>query len=404
MRSLRTRTVTAIACAGAIGLAAVAVGAGPVNADAVNAGPVNAGAVPAGQRGTLLGQRPLTNAAALPSASANRFITYTSEGVGGKRITVSGTVAVPKGRAPRGGWPVLSWAHGTTGTADICAPSADAADGPAHDYLSVTEAYLDKWVAHGFAVVQTDYEGLGTPGGHPYMNGVSEANTVTDIVRAARRADPRIGRDWFVAGHSQGGQATLYTAAARQKPRDIRLKGAVSIAPGSNMSQTAVYVKAQYPGAEVALPFLFVLLNGAYAADPSMVPEDLLTDEAGAVAKAGRTGACLAQLKRLSADLPLHKVFRPGADLTAFETYYNSQEALGLELEVPTLVAQGTADREVSPAATRNIVNDLCKRYGGITYRTFDGADHRGGIGASFETSLKFAQDIRDGRTPQPTC
>ncbi|MGI5420164.1 alpha/beta hydrolase family protein [Actinomadura luteofluorescens] len=385
MRSTGRVAVAAAACAAAAALAAPAQ------------------AAPA-QRGTLLESRPLTNLAALPSAARNRFVTYASEGVGGKRITVTGTVAVPKGTPPPGGWPVLSWAHGTTGTADACAPSADAPGGPVRDYLALTEAYLDKWVANGFAVVQTDYEGLGTPGGHPYMNGASEANTVTDIVRAARKADRRIGRDWFVAGHSQGGQATLYTAAAKQKPRDIRLRGAVAIAPGSNMSQTAQYVKAQYPGAEVALPFLFVLLNGAHAADPAFVPEDLLTDDAAAVARAGRTDACLLQLKQFSKDLPLDKVFRPDADLTRFEAYYDSQEALGLTLKVPTLVAQGTTDREVSPAATQNIVNDLCKRYGTVSYRTFEGADHRGSIDASFATALKFAQAVRGGETPSTNC
>ncbi|WP_254715821.1 S9 family peptidase [Actinomadura sp. NAK00032] len=378
--------VAAVTCAAAAGITAVPAQAAPA------------------QRGKLLSSRPLANAAALPSASANRFVTYVSEGVGGKRITVTGTVAVPKGTPPRGGWPVLSWAHGTTGTADRCAPSADTADGPAHDYLSVTEQYLDKWVANGFAVVQTDYEGLGTPGGHPYMNGASEANTVTDIVRAARKADHRIGRDWYVAGHSQGGQATLYTAAAAQKPRDVRLKGAVAIAPGSSMSQTAQYVKAQYPGAEIALPFLFVLLNGANAADPAFVPEDLLTDDAAAVAKAGRTDACLLQLKQLSKNLALNNVFRPDADLTRFENYYDSQEALGLTIKVPTLVVQGTADREVSPAATQNIVGDLCKRYGSIAYRPFEGADHRGAIPASFDTALRFAKSVQNGGTPPTTC
>ncbi|MCR3739813.1 Alpha/beta hydrolase family protein [Actinomadura glauciflava] len=390
MRSMGRVAVAAAACAAAAALAA------PAQAAPAQAAPA--------QRGTLLESRPLTNLAALPSAARNRFVTYASEGVGGKRITVTGTVAVPKGTPPPGGWPVLSWAHGTTGTADACAPSADAPGGPVRDYLALTEAYLDKWVANGFAVVQTDYEGLGTPGGHPYMNGASEANTVTDIVRAARKADRRIGRDWFVAGHSQGGQATLYTAAAKQKPRDIRLRGAVAIAPGSNMSQTAQYVKARYPGAEVALPFLFVLLNGAHAADPAFVPEDLLTDDAAAVARAGRTNACLLQLKQFSKDLPLDKVFRPDADLTRFEAYYDSQEALGLSLKVPTLVAQGTADREVSPAASQNIVNDLCKRYGTVSYRTFEGADHRGSIDASFATALKFAQAVRGGQTPSTNC
>ncbi|NED50906.1 alpha/beta hydrolase, partial [Micromonospora aurantiaca] len=76
--------------------------------------------------------------------------------------------------------------------------------------------------------------------------------------------------------------------------------------------------------------------NGAHAADPTFVPEDLLTDDAAAIAKAGRTDACLAQLKQLTANLPLTNVFRPDADLTRFENYYDSQEALGLTIKVPT--------------------------------------------------------------------
>ena len=39
---------------------------------------------------------------------------------------MSGTLTVPKGKAPKGGWPVISWAHGTTGIADQCAPSREA--------------------------------------------------------------------------------------------------------------------------------------------------------------------------------------------------------------------------------------------------------------------------------------
>lgn len=394
------RAVTAIVCAGAVGIAAIAGDGAPE----ANAAPAGAGHVPPGQRGALLTNRPLTNSAALPSAASNRYVEYVSEGVHGRRITVSGTVSVPKGTPPKGGWPVLSWAHGTTGVADACAPSASTPGGPARDYLSITEKYLDRWVANGFAVVQTDYEGLGTPGDHPYMNGVSHANTVVDMVRAARNADRRIGRDWFVAGHSQGGQATLYTAAARQTPRDVRLKGAVAIAPGSFMSQTAAYVKGGHPGADVALPFLFVLLNGARAAVPSFEPEELLTEDAARILEAGRTTACLAQLKELSADLPLDRVFRPDADLAEFERYYEAQEVLGLTLKVPTLVAQGTADVEVSPAATRQVLDDLCTRYRGIAYREFEGATHRSAIDASFQASLEFTRDLRAGRTPPSAC
>ena len=41
---------------------------------------------------------------------------------------MSGTLTVPKGKAPKGGWPVIAWAHGTTGIADSCAPSREGSE------------------------------------------------------------------------------------------------------------------------------------------------------------------------------------------------------------------------------------------------------------------------------------
>ena len=54
-------------------------------------------------------------------------------------------------------------------------------------------------------MVATDYEGLGTPGDHPYLIGASQGRAVLDIVRAARQLDPDLSDQVMTAGHSQGG-------------------------------------------------------------------------------------------------------------------------------------------------------------------------------------------------------
>jgi hypothetical protein len=77
---------------------------------------------------------------------------------------VSGTISIRPGQPPADGWPVLSWAHGTTGVADICAPSRDAPGHPSHIYNQLADATLNQWVKRGWVVSKTDYEGLGTPG------------------------------------------------------------------------------------------------------------------------------------------------------------------------------------------------------------------------------------------------
>ncbi|MEV7006887.1 lipase family protein [Streptosporangium sp. NPDC051022] len=406
----RRRRAVALALAA---LAAVTVTAttGTAGAASADAGP-SAAPVPApaaktavhGPRGSLLSVRPLTGAAALPSAARNRLVTYVSEDARGRPIAVSGTVSLPRTRPPAGGWPVISWAHGTTGTADVCAPSADTPAGPVHDYLSLMDRTLDAWVARGFAVVQTDYEGLGTPGEHPYMNGRSAANTVLDMVRAARGLDHGVGRDWFAIGHSQGGHAALFSAATENTRRDVRLLGAVAIAPGGmGLSQTAPYIQAGGPGAQAALAFLPTLLIGASAADPAVVPDALLTPEAKPLLTAGRTG-CLAQIREVAATIPVNNVFAQGADLGPLTRYLQTQEPAGIAVRVPTLVAQGTDDALVSKQSTDHLVGTMCAKAKKVDYRVYQGADHRAAVAASFGDALEFVNALRAGRTPASTC
>ena len=145
--------------------------------------------------GQVVWARPLTGAAALAGAAENLLILYHSRTLAGQDTAVSGTISLPRGKPPDGGGPVLSWAHGTTGVADICAPSRDAPGHPSHIYNQLADAMLNQWVNRGWAVVQTDYEGLGTPGRHPYLVGASEARGTVDIAVGrilARRHDPRI--------------------------------------------------------------------------------------------------------------------------------------------------------------------------------------------------------------------
>jgi pimeloyl-ACP methyl ester carboxylesterase len=358
-------------------------------------------ALPAGK---LLTAQPATSSAVLPSSAHTVLITYMSRDDKGKPIVVSGTVAIPKTRAPRGGYPVISWAHGTSGYADTCAPSEDTPDGPDHDYFAVIDPTLDAWVARGFAVVQTDYEGLGTPGGHPYINGVSEANTVTDIVRAGRQLDPELSSNWFVMGHSQGGQAALFTATrAKSYAPELRLRGAVPIAPGgTGLAQTVPYIQSNQPGAAAAEAFLPLILLGAQAADPAIVPEQLLSDAALPALTAARTG-CLAQIRAVT-PIPPQDYFRAGADFGPLTSYLQKQDPSVTDPKVPTMIAQGTADTLVSKLGTDGLVKTLCQKGADIQYKVYAGADHRGSVGASLSDAETFVDQILRGHTPASTC
>lgn len=383
---------------------AVATGAPAIASTDPSTDPATLDHTPPGKRGKLQSASPVEGAAALPSADANRRVTYTSQDADGGSTTVSGTVSLPEAPPPPGGWPVVSWAHGTTGTANECAPSADTSDGPAHDYLALMDETLDEWVSSGFVVVQTDYEGLGTPGGHPYLNGPSAANTVTDIVRAARDLDPRVGRDWVTAGHSQGGHAALFTAAQQERRHDINLLGAVAIAPGGiDVSETVSYIESGGPGVAEALPFLTPILLGAAAAEPEIVPEELLTEEAQPLLEAGRNG-CMDEAAEAAAQVPADNVFRPGADLRPLTSYLRQQEPSGLTPRVPTFVAQGADDSLVPEPDTAGLVEGLCERSDQLTYQVYADDGHREAVASSYPDAREFVSALRNGGEPGSTC
>ena len=130
----------------------------------------------------------------------NSLVLYAQEAHDGAGLVgVSGIVSVPKGEAPVGGWPVISWGHGSTGMADRCAPSWDKVK-PDNDF--VNEQFVGEWIGKGYAVVRSDYEGLGTPGDHPYLIGPSAGRSVLGIVAAARELDSDLSNNVVLVGHS----------------------------------------------------------------------------------------------------------------------------------------------------------------------------------------------------------
>ena len=118
----------------------------------------------------------------------NKKVLYSQVGVDGEMRATSGFVSVPRTRPPVGGFPIVTWGHGTTGAADRCAPSVEASRplrvNPANDLIQ-------DWVDRGWAVVRTDYEGLGTRGLHPYLVGSIGFDQSISVIalRDSRAAD-----------------------------------------------------------------------------------------------------------------------------------------------------------------------------------------------------------------------
>jgi alpha-beta hydrolase superfamily lysophospholipase len=180
-----------------------------------------------GLPGTIIRQEPMRFA---PAAASAYRILYRSTGIHDESIAVSEMVIVPNGPGPAGGRPIVAWAHPTTGVVPHCAPSL------AIFHFQQIQG-LRSLLRRGFIVVTTDYPGLGTAGPHPYLVGLSEARAVIDSVRAARSMEGvGAGDRYAVWGHSQGGQAALFSGLIADKyAPELNLVGLAAAAPATDL-------------------------------------------------------------------------------------------------------------------------------------------------------------------------
>ena len=150
---------------------------------------------------------------------------------------VSGSVFIPNGDAPDGGWPVVSLGHATLGIDTPCAPSLDAG-------LLGFLRYVSVFTGMGYAVALADFQGLGAKGIHPYSDSRTAGLNMINAVRALRHTYPNVSDRWMAFGDSQGGGAAW---AADEQAKDyapeLKLLGAVAASPPANM--TGIVQKAQ---------------------------------------------------------------------------------------------------------------------------------------------------------------
>jgi pimeloyl-ACP methyl ester carboxylesterase len=194
------------------------------------------------------------------NATYARIVYRSTSGIDGSPTEVSGVVAIPPGAPPRGGWPVLSFGHGTTGVLNKCAPSK-------FPTMPGNGLMIQAMVLNGFAVTMSDFQGLGVPGYyHPFLDAATFGNNMIDAVRAARRVGADLSTQWVAFGHSLGGMAA-WAAADRNAAygKGLQLMGTLAMAPSADMAGMA---DAAWDGTltdDQRVAMLFVLQSLAWA-------------------------------------------------------------------------------------------------------------------------------------------
>src|SRR5690606_22377552 len=168
--------------------------------------------IPAGNNGDLISYRPATVKLGEGAPSTRAWnVLYRSTDSTGKANVVSGTVLVPTSLwfklTPR---PVVSYAVGTHGLAQNCAPSRQFEQGADYENANIVAA-----LKSGYAVLVSDYQGYLNGDEATYLAGRSQGHAVLDIFRAARGI-PNVGissnAKLGIWGYSQGGQTAAWAA------------------------------------------------------------------------------------------------------------------------------------------------------------------------------------------------
>jgi pimeloyl-ACP methyl ester carboxylesterase len=282
---------------------------------------------------------------------------YESTGLDGKPIAVSGVVIVPNGIAPPEGRPIVAWAHPTTGVASGCAPSLNA------NFFNTVPG-LAEFLARGYVVAATDYDGLGASGTHPYLVGNSEAWAVLDSVRAARQLeDAHANHQYVVWGHSQGGQAALFAGqvAAGYAP-EISLAGVAAAAPATKLGNLLM---DNIDTAQGRVLTAYAVWSWSNVYDLSRV--DTVAKDADPVVAliAGQCVESREEAYRVLFDArPLKYEFLVSNPVTAepWSGLLVRNQPGHARGSAPIFIAQGVADSIVRPAVTAEWVADACRR------------------------------------------
>jgi Secretory lipase len=347
--------------------------------------------------GSIIRSERIATDADLPPTTTSYRVLYHSESISGADIAVSGTVVVPGGPAPSTGFPILAWAHGTTGLAGSCAPSRQG---------TATIDYLSHIVADGIIVAATDYESLGTPGTHPYLVGQSEGQGVLDAARAARNLEGSGASDAvLIDGYSQGGHAALFAGQiARSYAPDLFVVGIIAVAP---VVSADAFASAD-PGPR-ADPFDVYTLMALYAWSviyPDLPLSGVLTSSALA-ALPSMNQRCSDAEASVFSRIPTNRLFEPGwTRAPGVRTYLSWNDPGAAPTMAPILVVQGTSDPLITFASTSALVSkNLCHdEHDRVQYDAFSGTDHGSVVTSAEPAILRWIADRIAGRPAPDSC
>ena len=342
--------------------------------------------LPAGTPGELIRSELFDEYELPPEVSAVRIL-YHSRSASGEDVATSGVVLIPsEQKPPAGGWPVIAWAHGATGVARPCAPSLmrNVGHGP----------FLSMYVTLGYAVVATDYTGLGTNFRNAFLDAQSNATDVIGSVSAARAAVPQLGAKWIVIGEGEGSLAAVAVAERQNEIHDAGYLGSIAISGLADAKEVFAH-STQAPASSMFLAY------GIKTVYPQFQVTDMLTEKALALYQQIQQNCA----ETAVAQLPAAETLRPGWDNNEFVKQYFARNILGqTQTRGAILVISADADRTVPVTIAAPVIARMCKQGDRIQWERYPDVDPARVIGDSARDQITWIEARFAGRPAPANC
>jgi hypothetical protein len=340
--------------------------------------------LPRGNPGELIRAEEFTGYDLPPGVVAVRIL-YRSRSAQEQEVAASGVVLYPEAKPPLGGWPVIAWAHDLSGVARQCAPSLarNLERGP----------FLSMYASLGYAVVATDYTGLGTKFRHAFRDIGSNARDVIYAIPAAHKAVPELGSEWIAMGYGDGGLTVIGMAESGLSVDHHYLGGIVlaGLAGLETVDRTA-------GGSPYNAPLSVVY--GVKTVFPEFEVKDVLTP----------SGLALYQkldedcAEPVSQEKSAGELLKPNWQNNRYAEQYFSRNTIGEKpAQGPFLVIASEANSR-SGSGTEQVIRRMCQQGDRVQFEKYSNPDPGNVVGESVRDQMAWIQGRFAGRPAPGNC
>ncbi|KAF7158194.1 hypothetical protein CNMCM5623_002860 [Aspergillus felis] len=300
--------------------------------------------------GDLLKLQPLDPATLQINAGTTVYrIQYTSRDLDGSPVPATGFIALPYAPVKENSntYPVVAYAHGPL------------------------------LIERGYAVVATDYAGLGNNYTlHKYLSYPAQVNDIFFPMIAARKAFDIFSDTWMAAGHSQGGGAVWKLAESEYVKNDKDYLGTVALAPAAKVIDMFLADRDEVISSGY-LPLHAKAYQRVHPWYKLTILSDIMRDR---MVISDTAQLCLDALGALSSDLTVEEnISEEGikTDIPLLLKWQNEMApASGGHNYQPLLVLQGLNDTAVVPSVTRALWKHSCDIGNEVHLSEYPGMNH----------------------------